>query len=227
MTAIQIYVAGSVESWTVAGAFGQRRFVALTPVLTFGLAALLTEWASGRLVSLLTTIALVAACWWNIGVMAQFGAGMMNRQKLEPSRIAYNTFVVMPRALPRLAWRYVVDRGQLLRVGAPPARVVRPPRVASAVRILYLADIRFPLERANGLQTFETCRALAARGHAVTLLVRPDTTRPARDPWLFYGAPRENGPDHLAAAPPARPLRRGPIWPPLWDARSRSRPTSC
>jgi len=61
------------------------------------------------------------------------------------------------------------------------------------VRILYLADIRFPLERANGLQTFETCRALASRGHAVTLLVRPDTTRPARDPWLFYDAPRETG----------------------------------
>ena len=61
------------------------------------------------------------------------------------------------------------------------------------MRILYLADIRFPLERANGLQTFETCRALASRGHAVTLLVRPDTTRPARDPWLFYGAPRETG----------------------------------
>jgi hypothetical protein len=110
MTAIQIYVAGSVESWTVAGAFGQRRFVALTPILTVGLAALLTAVASGRLVSFLTTVALVAACWWNVGVMAQFGAGMMNRQKLEPSRIAYNTFVVMPRALPRLAWRYVVDR---------------------------------------------------------------------------------------------------------------------
>ncbi len=61
------------------------------------------------------------------------------------------------------------------------------------MRILYLADIRFPIERANGLQTFETCRALAARGHAVTLLVRQDTTRPARDPWLFYGAPRQAG----------------------------------
>lgn len=110
MTAIQIYVAGSVESWTVAGAFGQRRFVALTPILTVGLAALLTAVASGRLLSLLTTMALIAACWWNVGVMAQFGAGMMNRQKLEPSRIAYNTFVVMPPALPGLAWRYVVDR---------------------------------------------------------------------------------------------------------------------
>ena len=56
------------------------------------------------------------------------------------------------------------------------------------MHILYLADIRFPLERANGIQTFETCRALAGRGHAVTLLVRPDTAAPRRDPWAFYGA---------------------------------------
>jgi glycosyltransferase involved in cell wall biosynthesis len=61
------------------------------------------------------------------------------------------------------------------------------------VRLLYLADIRFPLERANGIQTFETCRALAARGHEVTLLVRPDTSVPARDPWFFYGAERVPG----------------------------------
>ena len=110
MTVMQVYVAGSVESWSVAGAFGQRRFVALTPILAIGLAALLTAVASTRLLSLPTTIALVAACWWNIGVMAQFGAGMMNRQKLEPGRIAYNTFVVLPRTLPALAWRYAVDR---------------------------------------------------------------------------------------------------------------------
>jgi len=110
MTAVQVYVAGSVESWTVAGAFGQRRFVALTPILTVGLAALLAAVASRHVLSLPTTVALVAACWWNVGVMAQFGAGMMNRQKLEPARIAYNTFVVMPRALPGLAWRYIADR---------------------------------------------------------------------------------------------------------------------
>jgi hypothetical protein len=34
------------------------------------------------------------------------------------------------------------------------------------VRILYLADIRFPLERANGIQSMETCHALADRGRA-------------------------------------------------------------
>jgi glycosyltransferase involved in cell wall biosynthesis len=58
------------------------------------------------------------------------------------------------------------------------------------VRILYFADIRFPLERANGIQTMETCYALAGRGHTVHLVVKPDTRSPARDPFEFYGLPR-------------------------------------
>jgi glycosyltransferase involved in cell wall biosynthesis len=58
------------------------------------------------------------------------------------------------------------------------------------VRILYFADIRFPLERANGIQTMETCHALAARGHRISLAVRPDTHEPKRDPFAFYGLPR-------------------------------------
>lgn len=57
------------------------------------------------------------------------------------------------------------------------------------MRILYLADIRFPLERANGIQTMETCHALASRGHAVTLIVRPDTHAPSRDPFAYYELP--------------------------------------
>ena len=40
MVAMQIYVSGVVESWTVAGAFGQRRFVAITIFLVVGIAAL-------------------------------------------------------------------------------------------------------------------------------------------------------------------------------------------
>jgi glycosyltransferase involved in cell wall biosynthesis len=58
------------------------------------------------------------------------------------------------------------------------------------LRILYFADIRFPLERANGIQTMETCHALAERGHIVRLVVRPDTQRPARDPFAYYALPR-------------------------------------
>ena len=61
------------------------------------------------------------------------------------------------------------------------------------MRILYFADIRFPLERANGIQTMETCWALAERGHEVVLAVRPDTHSPARDPFDYYGRPPHAG----------------------------------
>ena len=57
------------------------------------------------------------------------------------------------------------------------------------MRVLYFADIRFPLERANGIQTMETCFALAQRGHRVHLVVKHDTHSPARDPFGFYGLP--------------------------------------
>jgi len=59
------------------------------------------------------------------------------------------------------------------------------------VRIAYFADVRFPLERANGIQTMETCYAMAQRGHEVDLIVRPDTQLPARDPFVYYGLARD------------------------------------
>jgi glycosyltransferase involved in cell wall biosynthesis len=58
------------------------------------------------------------------------------------------------------------------------------------MRVLYFADIRLPLERANGIQSMETCRALAERGHDVTLVARPDTAAPPRDPYAYYGMTR-------------------------------------
>jgi glycosyltransferase involved in cell wall biosynthesis len=77
------------------------------------------------------------------------------------------------------------------------------------VDLLYLADIRLPLERANGLQTVSTCHALAARGHRVTLLVRPDTAAETRDPLAFYDLPPIDGLTiaRVPVAGPA-PLRR-------------------
>lgn len=119
MVALQVYVAGSVESWTVAGAFGQRRFVALTVLLTLGLAALWAAlpragWQRRALVS-----AVVLCTWWNLGLMAQFGTGLMDRQRLEPARNAYTSFVVLPRRLPRLIARYLFDRGSFYARPAP------------------------------------------------------------------------------------------------------------
>jgi hypothetical protein len=108
--ACQVYVAGSVESWTVAGAFGQRRFVSLTVLFVLGIAALLGVVRDRRWSAPVVAVVLAAAVWWNIALIVQFGAGLMDRQRLEPARIAYNTFVVVPRALPGLAWRYLFDR---------------------------------------------------------------------------------------------------------------------
>jgi len=73
------------------------------------------------------------------------------------------------------------------------------------VRILYLADIRFPLERANGIQSMATCHALAGRGHEVTLVVRPDSHTPPRDPFAFYGVARLPG-LHVEVAPITGPV---------------------
>ena len=61
------------------------------------------------------------------------------------------------------------------------------------MRITYFADVRFPLERANGIQTMETCYALVKRGHSVDLIVRPDTHTPARDPFTYYGLAADSG----------------------------------
>ncbi len=77
------------------------------------------------------------------------------------------------------------------------------------MRILYLADIRFPLERANGVQTMETCHALARRGHHVSLVVRPDTRSPARDPLVYYGLP----------ATPTLHIERAPVSGPAFARR--------
>lgn len=110
MVALQVYVAGSVESWSVAGAFGQRRFVALTPILLIGLAALLTRTGAMARARRAMTVVVLLCVWWNVALMIQFGAGLMDRQRLEPRRIAYNAFVVVPLELPGLTWRYLFDR---------------------------------------------------------------------------------------------------------------------
>ncbi|HET9271308.1 MAG TPA: glycosyltransferase family 4 protein [Vicinamibacterales bacterium] len=68
--------------------------------------------------------------------------------------------------------------------------------------VLCFADTRFPIERANGVQTMATCRALAARGHHVTLVTRPDTAPEPRDPYTFYDEPHAST-LHFASVPAA------------------------
>lgn len=114
MCLAQIYTSGIVESWTVAGSFGQRRFVALTPVLTIGVATVLAVatrvWIRRAVMTLL-----VLCVWWNAGLMVQFGMNRMDRQKLTLARNARITFVELPIEAPRIAWDYLTNRSSFYR----------------------------------------------------------------------------------------------------------------
>ena len=115
MVASQVYVAGSVASWTVAGAFGQRRFVCLTPVLVVGLAALWRARPERPAYARILAGVVLICVWWNIALMAQFATNLMDRQRLEPGRNVYHAFVTLPRMAPSLAYRYLVDRNSFYR----------------------------------------------------------------------------------------------------------------
>jgi hypothetical protein len=114
MIAAQAYTSGVVESWTVSGSFGQRRFIALTPLLAIGTAGLLGAMRSTTARRL--TVAAVGLCiWWNIGLMAQFGMHRMDRKKLDLASNARVTFLELPLEGPGIAWRYLTDRESFYR----------------------------------------------------------------------------------------------------------------
>ena len=122
MFGLQVYISGAVESWTVAGAFGQRRFVALTILLVVGLAALRAS-VTGRPARLVMNTAVALCVWWNVALMAEFGTSMMDRQRLELGRNAYDAFVTLPRTAPDLAYRYFTQRSSFYK---PPATTTEP-----------------------------------------------------------------------------------------------------
>jgi hypothetical protein len=116
MVALQVYVGGSVESWTVAGGFGQRRFIALTAVLVIGLSRLNAGLPRlGRAGRAGAALAIGVLVYWNLALIAEFATYLMDRQKLEPRRNAYDAFVTLPAQAPSLAYRYLFDRASFYR----------------------------------------------------------------------------------------------------------------
>jgi hypothetical protein len=118
MVALQIYVGGSVESWTVAGAFGQRRFIALSAAMVIGYAALHDTLRSRTARRALMAITIVCV-YWNLALTAEFAAGLMDRQRLEPAKNAYDAFVTLPRMTPDLLYRYLFNRASFYRGATP------------------------------------------------------------------------------------------------------------
>ena len=118
MVATQLYVSGSLDTWAGAGSFGQRRLVGLTVFLVIGLAGAFQAVRSGWPRYLLQGLVLVCL-WWNVGLTAQFGMGMMDRRRLHPAENAYNNFVTIPREFPALVYRYAFDRRSFYRTATP------------------------------------------------------------------------------------------------------------
>ncbi len=109
MFAAQVYVSGCVDSWSAAGAFGQRRFVGTTVIVLVGLAAL-ARTPARRPLRVGLAAAAVLGVWWNLALIVQFGTGLMDRQRLDLGPNARTAFIAVPARLPGLAWRYLFDR---------------------------------------------------------------------------------------------------------------------
>lgn len=58
------------------------------------------------------------------------------------------------------------------------------------MRILYIANIRFPTEKAHGVQIAKMCEAFADLGHDVELAVTDRATDITDDPFTYYGVRR-------------------------------------
>ena len=61
------------------------------------------------IVTLVATLVVICV-YWNLALSAEFAIPLMDRQKLEPVKNAYDAFVTLPRMAPSLAYRYVFDR---------------------------------------------------------------------------------------------------------------------
>ncbi|MCM2254400.1 MAG: hypothetical protein NDJ94_01895 [Vicinamibacteria bacterium] len=111
--AVQTWLSGSVQSWTMAGAFGSRRFLSLLPVFALGLAFVLS--ALRRRTPALAAIVVALAIWWNVSLMVQFGLKIMDRQKLQWPDVAVKQVTEVPPRLFEVVQRYLTDREALVR----------------------------------------------------------------------------------------------------------------
>jgi hypothetical protein len=110
----QVWINGSIESWSQAGAFGSRRFVGVTVVFAWGLAMLLRR-LPPRVGTAPLAAALAVCVWWNVSLMVQFGLRLMDRQRLEWPRVAANQFTEVPPRLWRVGVLFLTDRERLVK----------------------------------------------------------------------------------------------------------------
>lgn len=110
--ASQVYISGAVDSWTQAGAFGARRFVGATVIFVVWGAtwfAAIEPYVRRTGVVVITS----ALVLWNVGLMVQFGLGLMNRDRLIWREVVHDQFVEVPPRLLSVVGRYFFARDEL------------------------------------------------------------------------------------------------------------------
>jgi hypothetical protein len=113
----QVWICGSIQSWSQNGAFGMRRFISATPCFAIGLAPLAAA-ALARGGRRLVVAGVAFFAWWNVSLMVQFGLRLMDRQKLEWPKVAVQQLTEVPPRLVRVAVLFFTDREALVREGA-------------------------------------------------------------------------------------------------------------
>lgn len=78
------------------------------------------------------------------------------------------------------------------------------------MNICYLANSRFPSERAHMTQIVSMCNAFASCGHTITLLVTDRKTSITEDPETYYGVPISFSIEHVSVIDIANGIERFP-----------------
>ena len=108
----QVYISGAVDSWTQAGGFGARRFIGATVIFAVWgatLFALVASYTRRAGVVVLASVFML----WNVGLMVQFGLGLMNRDRLIWREVVHDQFREVPPRLMSVVGRYLFARDEL------------------------------------------------------------------------------------------------------------------
>jgi hypothetical protein len=113
--ALEIYLLACYVT-TFGHSFGQRLFVSSLPATAVGLAYFI-EGSMRRVPRTALVVAGIAFIWWNLSLLVQHATGMIPRdQGVSLSTLVSNQLVAVPRAIPAVTRRYLLDRQSFYRV---------------------------------------------------------------------------------------------------------------
>lgn len=112
---LELYISASFSTWTMAGSFGTRRMVGISPVFIVGLAYLaywLAEGKRGWHLGRRWLIAIgVLFVMWNFGLILQFALRTeQERQNLNIAQTAVNQFTEVPGKIISVAQKFLTNR---------------------------------------------------------------------------------------------------------------------